>query len=266
MCQLMGMSANVPTDAQFSFTGLVQRAGATDVHSDGWGISFYRGKGVQEFRDLTAGSQCQVARFLKQQSIKADIVIGHIRQANVGALVLENTHPFRRELWGKHFTFAHNGQIQGIQQQLQLQRFMPVGTTDSEHIFCWLMGKLDQKFEQPPTAKQLSAVIFELTRPLHRQGVCNFLLTDGDVLIAHCSNNLHWITRKAPFGKAELVDIDVTIDFSTVTQPTDVVTVIATQPLTANEQWQKMQSEELLVFQSGSLLHRFTPNMSVDTD
>ena len=91
MCQLMGMSANVPTDACFSFTGLVERAGRTDVHKDGWGITFYRGKGTQTFRDLTAGSDCDVAAFLKQQSIKSDIVIGHIRQANIGALVRK--HP-----------------------------------------------------------------------------------------------------------------------------------------------------------------------------
>jgi hypothetical protein len=29
MCELLGMSANVPTDIRFSFTGLVQRGGET---------------------------------------------------------------------------------------------------------------------------------------------------------------------------------------------------------------------------------------------
>ena len=41
MCELLGMSANVPTDICFSFTGLVQRGGGTGPHKDGWGITFY---------------------------------------------------------------------------------------------------------------------------------------------------------------------------------------------------------------------------------
>ena len=39
MCELLGMSANVPTDICFSFTGLVQRGGGTGPHKDGWGIT-----------------------------------------------------------------------------------------------------------------------------------------------------------------------------------------------------------------------------------
>ena len=35
MCELLGMSANVPTDICFSFTGLVQRGGGTGPHKDG---------------------------------------------------------------------------------------------------------------------------------------------------------------------------------------------------------------------------------------
>lgn len=38
MCELLGMSANVPTDICFSFTGLVQRGGGTGPHKDGWGL------------------------------------------------------------------------------------------------------------------------------------------------------------------------------------------------------------------------------------
>ncbi|MFQ9623233.1 MAG: class II glutamine amidotransferase [Enterobacteriaceae bacterium] len=35
MCELLGMSANVPTDICFSFP-LVQRGGGTGPHKDGW--------------------------------------------------------------------------------------------------------------------------------------------------------------------------------------------------------------------------------------
>ena len=258
MCQLMGMSANVPTDARFSFTGLVERAGRTDIHKDGWGITFYQGKGVQEFRDLKAGSDCDVANFLKLQCIKSDIVISHIRQANVGALTLENTHPFRRELWGENWTFAHNGQLKDIHLILPLGRFIPVGTTDSEHIFCWLLDQIEKAFtSRPEDPKKLYDFIYAKRQQLHEIDVCNFLLTDGHALIAHCSNNLHWITRRAPFGPALLKDLEMSVDFSQETTPNDVVTVLATQPLTTNETWEKMQPGQMVVFAAGELIKQY---------
>lgn len=61
------------------------------------------------------------------------------------------------------------------------------------------------------------------------------LLSDGRYVMAFCSTNLFWITRRAPFGVATLLDQDVEIDFQKETTPNDVVTVIATQPLTATK-------------------------------
>ena len=77
------------------------------------------------------------------------------------------------------------------------------------------------------------------------------LLSDGEYLMTFCTNNLHWITRRAPFGKATLIDEDVTVNFQEETTPNDVVTVIATQPLTENEQWNKMEPGEGALFYLG---------------
>ncbi|MDX1266515.1 MAG: class II glutamine amidotransferase, partial [Oceanisphaera sp.] len=74
---------------------------------------------------------------------------------------------------------------------------------------------------------------------------------DGEYLMTYCSNNLHWITRRAPFGPARLIDEEVEIDFQKETTPNDIVTVIATQPLTNNEQWHKMQAGEFNLFLLG---------------
>lgn len=71
--------------------------------------------------------------------------------------------------------------------------------------------------------------------------------------MAFCSTNLFWITRRAPFGVATLLDQDVEIDFSSETTPNDVVTVIATQPLTGNETWQKIMPVNGRYFVSGSV-------------
>ncbi len=93
MCELLGMSANVPTDVVFSFTGLMQRGGRTGPHRDGWGIGFYEGRGLRLFQDPQASADSEIARLVQRYPIKSETVIGHIRQANVGAVSLANTHP-----------------------------------------------------------------------------------------------------------------------------------------------------------------------------
>ena len=252
MCQLMAMSANVPTDARFSFSGLVERGGGSDIHRDGWGIAFYRGRGVQEFRDPQPSVKSQVAELVKSQPIKSEVVISHIRQANVGAVCLENTHPFVRELWGRYWVFAHNGQLRGVRKKLPLRRFQPVGSTDSEWAFCWLMGEIDSHFASwPRSPKQLGQFIDQCAAKLDELGVANFLLSDGRALYAHCTTRLHWLTRRAPFGVARLKDIEMVVDFSRETTPNDVVSVIATEPLTVGETWQQMAHGETIIALKG---------------
>ncbi|MCC4748335.1 class II glutamine amidotransferase, partial [Escherichia coli] len=158
------------------------------------------------------------------------------------------THPFTRELWGRNWTYAHNGQLTGY-KSLETGNFRPVGETDSEKAFCWLLHKLTQRY--PRTPGNMAAVfkyIASLADELRAKGVFNMLLSDGRYVMAYCSTNLHWITRRAPFGVATLLDQDVEIDFSSQTTPNDVVTVIATQPLTGNETWQKIMPGEWRLF------------------
>ena len=75
MCELLGMSANVPTDICFSFSGLLQRGGKTGPHSDGWGITFYEGKGCRTFRDPKPSCESKVAQLVKNYPIKSQAVI-----------------------------------------------------------------------------------------------------------------------------------------------------------------------------------------------
>lgn len=251
MCELLGMSANVPTDIVFSFTGLVQRGGKTGPHKDGWGITFYEGKGCRVFKDPDPSVDSEVAKLVMNYPIKSCAVVSHIRQANRGKVCLENTHPFVREFWGKNITFAHNGQLSNY-KKLVSSFDQPVGNTDSELAFCWIMSKLRERYTTRPRSWQnVFKYIAKLCKQLNQYGVFNALISDGEHLLAFCSNNLHWITRKAPFGEASLIDTEVRVNFSEVTTENDVVTVIATRPLTDNEQWHKMQPNEWQLFKLG---------------
>ena len=85
-------------------------------------------------------------------------------------------------------------------------------------------------------------------------GVFNCLLSDGDWLFSFCSTKLAHITRRAPFGPAQLKDADLKVDFQSETTPNDVVTVIATEPLTDNEQWARYQPGEWRLWRRGECI------------
>ncbi|WP_213994053.1 class II glutamine amidotransferase [Sodalis sp. dw_96] len=251
MCELLGMSANVPTDICFSFTGLVQRGGRTGPHKDGWGITFYEGLGCRTFKDPLPSISSPIAKLVQDYPIKSCAVVSHIRQANRGRVSLENTHPFTRELWGRNWTFAHNGQLRGY-HQLDTSPYRPVGQTDSEFAFCWLLARLAERYPRTPSHwPSVFRYIETLAGELRQKGIFNMLLSDGRFVMGYCSTELYWITRRAPFGKATLIDQDVEIDFQRQTTPNDVVTVIATQPLTGNETWHKVAPGESVLFRLG---------------
>jgi len=251
MCQLLGMNCNVPTDICFSFTGFQQRGGGTDVHADGWGIAFFEGKGVRLFLDPLPSAQSPIAELVSKYPIRSLNVIAHIRKATQGLVTLENTHPFMRELWGRYWVFAHNGNLPQFQPQLD-GSFLPVGNTDSELIFCWLLQSLHQRFSNtPPGRDELFTALHELTHPLSGMGIFNFLLSNGDCMFAHCSTELSYVERRAPFNVAHLKDEDVMVDFSELTTPNDRVAVIATLPLTDNEPWATMPPGSLWMFHDG---------------
>lgn len=249
MCELLAMSANVPTDICFSFSGLMQRGGNTGPHKDGWGITFYEGKGCRSFKDPLPSAESPIAHLVTDYPIKSETVICHIRQANSGEVCLENTHPFIRQMWGKNWTYAHNGQLKDYLDVLPVKWHLPIGVTDSEHAFCWLLDQLHYKFADiEPTKEELFAFIATLSKKIDALGVFNLTLTDGESLFVYCSNNLHWITRRAPFGQANLIDAEMEVNFKEETTPNDVVTIIATQPLTNNEEWNKMSAGQWHLF------------------
>jgi glutamine amidotransferase len=252
MCELLGMSASVPTDICFSFAGLIRRGGQTGPHKDGWGIAFYDGKGCRTFHDPAASARSPIADFLRGHSIKSEIVISHIRRANRGRVALENTHPFVREMWGQNWVFAHNGQLRGI-KKLPLGEYHPIGTTDSEYAFCWLLGKLRERWAKPPSDRALHRMIEALALEASERGVFNMLLSNSQSLYCFRSTNLVWLTRRAPFRAATLVDEDLTIDFAKHTSPTDIVTIVATRPLTSDETWSTTPKSTLVVFRDGEL-------------
>ncbi|MDP1690892.1 MAG: class II glutamine amidotransferase [Burkholderiaceae bacterium] len=247
MCQLLGMNANTPTDVCFSFAGLAQRA---SEHKDGFGIAFFEDRGLRYFVDHHSARISPVAELVRRYPIKSDNVIAHIRKATQGRVALENTHPFVRELWGRYWVFAHNGDLKHFQPRLHAA-FRPVGDTDSERAFCWLMQEMAKAHASVPTVAELTHTLRELVPAIAAHGNFNLLLSNGQALWAHCSTALAWVERAHPFCAATLADDDISIDLAAATTPQDRVAVVATEPMTRDEAWARFAPGELRVFVDG---------------
>ena len=253
MCQLLGMNCNTPTDVQFSFRGFAQRGGRTDHHADGWGIAFFEDRGLRHFVDHAPACDSPVAELIRRYPIQSRNVIAHIRKATQGEINLQNCHPFVRELWGRYWVFAHNGDLKDFHPRLH-GHFRPVGSTDSERAFCWLMQELTKSHADVPSVEELTITLRELAPQIARHGTFNFMLSNGQALWAHASTHLWSIERQHPFTEARLADEDLSIDFAQHTTPTDRVAVVVTAPLTTNETWTPFAPGELRVFREGRQL------------
>jgi len=251
MCQLLGMNCNVPTDVMFSFAGFAERGGRTDHHGDGWGIAFFEDKGLRHFVDHQSAAESPVAELIRHYPIKSRNVISHIRKATQGEVTLENCHPFVRELWGRYWVFAHNGDLKDYAPRLH-GSFRPVGHTDSERAFCWLLQELAKSHASVPSIAELTLTLRELVPQIAQHGTFNFLLSNGEALWAHASTNLYHVVRQHPFGSATLRDEDLSVNFAEHAAPGDRVAVVVTAPLTTNEVWTPFAPGELRVFVDGA--------------
>lgn len=252
VCQLFALSANAPTAVTFSFTGFSQRGGRTGEHVDGWGIAFHDEGGCRVFIDDTRASDSPLADLLRSHPYRSRTVLAHVRKATQGPVQLSNCHPFQREWRGRTWTFCHNGDLKDFAPRLT-GPYEPVGSTDSERAFCWMLQELRSRFAGPerPAWQAVAGEIKGLADEIAAHGVFNFVMSDGTSLFAYCATDLTWRARRHPFSEVRLVDHDWSIDLGSANRPGDRMVLVATEPLTHGEAWLPFARGELKVLADG---------------
>jgi glutamine amidotransferase len=258
MCELLGIAASVPVDISFSFSGFVLRGGHTGPHADGWGVSLYQNRFARTFLEEKPAYASPLTRFLHDNPIETRLAVAHIRKKTLGEAKLENTHPFVRVFQRRHIVFAHNGTLLHVRDK-PLAYETPLGDTDSEHAFCWLLERLREIYPAgyPEDSDRLGETMFGLMNDLGSDGIFNCLLADGRFLFARCGDMLFHIVRKPPLGQAMLVDAEVEVNFAEVMRGAGTLAVVATKPLTRDETWIRATPGTLWVFHDGELVRTF---------
>lgn len=240
MCELFGMSARRPGGVSAYLGLLGPRGGGSGPHADGWGVAWYEGRAAQVFKEAGAAAHSRCYSMLAESPRASTLVVAHIRKANPPEIGQSwaNTHPFEREMGGKAWVFAHNGKLAGIHgdPRFATTRFLPVGDTDSESAFCFLLERLAEVVPPAPrqvTAARLAAALREPVAELSLLGEFNFLLADGVHLVAHATGRLHLLERPCHDAECE-----------------EAAVLVATEPLSA-EDWRPLEPGFIHLFAAG---------------
>jgi transglutaminase-like putative cysteine protease/predicted glutamine amidotransferase len=110
---------------------------------DGWGIGCYpNGEAAALVLKEASPSQGSIRSALVSawERLESSVFIVHIRTAIWGAVTEANTQPFLRS-WGRRdWLMAHSGSFE--RRLTVASRFEPVGSTDTEQIFCDLLSRI----------------------------------------------------------------------------------------------------------------------------
>jgi predicted glutamine amidotransferase len=262
VCRLLGIVSSEPTEFRIVLKEAPRSMAALSKdHPDGWGLAVWSGgatgapgetdgnggwrlsKGIQrahdddEFHRLAVGS-------------RGELLVAHIRQKTVGALSIENTHPFHAGRW----VFAHNGTIKDIgflKERTSKERSAQVrGQTDSELFFAYLLTHLDERgLTDQRATRETDLAVRDLAKEARERsdfGAFNFLLSDGDTIYAHRFGRTLCLLERGPHDEVRPVrsSRDGTIIETPWSQRRRAI-LIASEHLTA-EPWQTIGDGLLL--------------------
>ena len=254
MCELFAMSFNQPVRPNISFKGFRRRG---RQNPDGWGMALYPDKSVQIIKEPLEAGQSPLSEFLiKYEKFRSKIFISHVRRKTVGDVTYMDTHPFNRELNGKEYTFSHNGTLRNYRDFLSLGRFCPVGYTDSEYAFCYILKCIQENYINRWDEENFRWLWGKI-KEINKFGNFNCLFSDGEYLFCYYDKNgyngLCFVHREAPYRQIRLVDEDFEINLAEEKDPIQKGFVIATRCLT-DEQWEDFSKGELIVFSNGDIV------------
>jgi len=190
MCRVFGCVAAEPVSIRHELLDaqnpLIRQS---EEHDSGWGMAVYeRADGAEPRLVRFPEAAHSDDDFLAATELSGRIFNVHVRRATMGALSLENTHPF---CLGS-YTLGHNGTIVRYPRLLEPDMRRPEGDTDSEHLFNLLTHDFD-------AGDPVASLRHTLTRAVDCSPFSglNILFSDGERLFAYRLGlfELHWLAR-----------------------------------------------------------------------
>jgi predicted glutamine amidotransferase len=214
--------------------------GAEADNPDGWGIAWReRDTFLLEREPFPACASVRFERLI--DTLRSGLAVAHVRKARYPPVnTLSNTHPFVHACCGRHWAFAHNGmvpEIVALEAANDGRVCRPEGQTDSESAFCHLMSHVTGHYPMPGVEADWLDVLGAVSEEIAGFGKFNFLLSDGEHLIAYGHDRLHYRESTDDSGPTVL---------------------IATEPLGGDVGWMPFEAGELRIYRDGTRVARMS--------
>ena len=229
----------------------------------GWGFAWYPGGDTASvvIKDPTSIGENAMTKVLRDwERFQSNIFVCHIRGA-AQRITQQDTHPFTRSYASRDWVFAHNGDLVGdLNTAFPIAKqspFEPIGLTDTEHAFCWLLNQV-----RDAGARSLFDLgwdkLYSLLVELNKHGTANFLLSDGqDLVVYHDKdgfNGLHWTRRLPPHKETLLENDEVALELCDGVDTNRTVCAISTEVLAGDDLWVPFAHGQMLVMRRGAIV------------
>jgi len=260
MSHLLGISFDSAASPAVTLRALSSHD--ANVQPSGWGFGWYPAGGLAAslVKDPVPTQEATMTALLHDwDRFRGTVFLGHLKGAEKSA-TYQDIHPFSRSHGGRDYLLAHSGDLQpALSRALDLgtpPAFEPVGHTDSERAFCWLLRRIRE-----PGARSLAELgwpeLRTMLRELDEIGTANLLLSDGHDLVAYRDTDgfgsFHFARRRPPPAKTLLQNERIAVDLNHPLDLTRVMLLISSEPLGDPADWRELEPGHTLVARRGDL-------------
>jgi predicted glutamine amidotransferase len=216
VCRLFGQHAHPGFDSCEPLCGAENALRfQSHQHPHGWGIGWWE-DGQPRVRRGILPAHSDGAFLDAGRAIRAPVVVAHVRDASIGPVARENTHPFQHGRW----LFAHNGTVARFKDRREVREALAAevdsdlrrelrGDTDSERCFLLFLTRLRARAGlHDPGLDDVRRALAETTAlvlrvadggPRAKPSSLTFLVSDGRLLAAcRLGRTLHLSASAGP--------------------------------------------------------------------
>jgi len=238
------------------------------IAPDGWGIGYYAGgePAAALLKEPAPPHGSIRSELVKAwEHLESSLFVVHIRTATWGSLTDANTQPFVRA-WGRRdWLFGHAGSLRHRPELRPDVAFEPVGSTDTELIFCDLLNRFAQRSWRS-LGDADPAVLRDWLSQVNALGTLSCVLSDGHDLAVYSDREaggmlLHEVVP--PYDALAFSDGDLEVDLARRGVKSRRGVVASSTPLQVNGQpgeWRPVRPGHLVVVRQGVIRAELGPS------
>ena len=253
----------------FSFDGLsspaidlkFRKGPQKGEHTLGWGLAWYPGdnKAAIVAKDPSARDTQSLRGAMEDwDAFRSTVFFCKVRGAASGYTHLE-TQPFSRSFAGQDWLFMHNGDLdKTAMTRLHFNKSIflePMGRTDSELAFCFLLGKI-QDYGARSLADVDHQVLLSWFLQLDDMGSADMVISDGTTMAAfygsQSETHLYYARIKPPHDERGYESDSASFALNNPRDTFRTALVFCSAPFRQGD-WKPMQKGQLIIARRGQI-------------